>query len=169
MLEITNDKKSGQYGLTLIELLIAISISGMLLVAIFQLYFAANQVWSSATKQFQLIQNYIKAIHYIARDVQQADAIDKVTKDYIRLVSGKDKIRYKITHKRKFITIIRYVNHQESKEWIQIPRFPVAEFSTEYIEFESVRFKKISDIQIAFSIDDHDKIFQTVITRRKQF
>ncbi|MBD3290211.1 prepilin-type N-terminal cleavage/methylation domain-containing protein [candidate division KSB1 bacterium] len=169
MSAITNEHKHSQQGHTLIELLISISISGLLLLAVFELYSSANQAWHITTRQFQFMQNYIKTVHCLSQDVRHSNAIEKVTKNYIRLAAEQEKIRYKIKYTPKTVTIIREVQSEPGKKWIQQPRFPLSEFSTEYLKFESVKFKKINDVQIAFLIDEHEKTFRTALTRRNQF
>ncbi len=115
------------------------------------------------------MQNYIKTVHYIREDIQYADVIEKTTKTYLRLTSGQDKIRYQIYYTPEFITIIREIKLAARNDWIQQPKFPVSEFNINQIEPESVMFKKISDIQVVFHVNDLRNTFRTALTRRNQF
>ena len=163
---ITNEMKKGQYGLTLVELLISISISGMLLLAVFQFYSSVQHVWSSASAQFRFMQNYIKIVHYIREDIHHADVIEKTTKTYLRLASDQNKIRYQIHFSPEIVSIIREIKPAESNKWIQQPRLPVSEFNVNQIQSQSLMFKKISDIQVVFNVNDQRNTFRTAFTRR---
>ena len=161
-MKIINDEN----GVTLVELLIAILLFGLISMAVLNMYRAAMMNWNKTTSQSQFTNNTLNTIRYLNTDIHEASKLIQVKKKLIVLAKGKKKIKYSIKTTKKNIQIIREKLLENSK-WKQDPMFPVADFGIKGpADTPTISFKKLSPQQIHVEISLPGSKFETTITKR---
>lgn len=154
-------------GITLVELLLAMLISGMLITVIFKLYAAATASWNSVSIQSQNTVNILRLNEYLSIDIKNCAAIKKVTKTRCILTDGHKWIQYRADNLNGKLVVTREISAGSKKKWHQIPGYPVAEFtSSKSTQIPVLVFKKISGVRLEFDLQGIVPEFTSAISGR---
>lgn len=161
-MKIVYDEK----GVTLVELLIAIMLFGLISLAVVNMYRAAMMNWSKSSSQAMITHNTINAFRYLSADIHESSQIIRVRKNYVLMAKGKNKVRYVVNTQKKNVSLIREKLTTHSK-WRQDPLFPVAEYGRNGLsDIASISFKRLTSQNIHVEISVSGSKFQTTITKR---
>jgi len=160
------NRAQDQRGVTLIELLIAVSLFGIISVAVVQLYQAAMMNWTRSMSQAQLAENVMRLFQYLNVDVHEAGSFLQMKENVLVLARGDEHVRYSMQNTNDGLQIVRDVKKGNSP-WRREPGFPVADFQTgRQGDAPVVLWQMRSARQIDVEITQPGFRFQTSITKR---
>lgn len=153
-------------GVTLVELLIAMFLFGMISMVAVNMYRAAMISWTKTSSQAQFTNNLLSTVQRLNVDVHEANNIIYARDKKIILAKGEKRIRYAVKETSQNVQIIREKKTENSK-WEQDPKFPVADFAINGpANIPTINFNKLSPQQIHVEISLPGSKFQTIITSR---
>jgi prepilin-type N-terminal cleavage/methylation domain-containing protein len=117
------------HGVTLMELLMVVAVTGILSVALLHLFRAGMMGWQHAAEMTRFQLNTSKLCSAIGRDVRASQQFVEVRNDRIILQQPANRIRFRISGATDQQKIIREVYDPQTREWFQLPRFAVADFT----------------------------------------
>jgi len=120
--------KTGGVGLTLIELLVAITLMGILFGVSLQIFQTGLKAWEVVSQGVAFYKNSSRVMEMLTKELRQASRIQTIGENRILFHERGQKIRYLVRGKE----VIREVENKSGK-WEQSPKRPIAVFKTPVI------------------------------------
>lgn len=153
-------------GITLIELVVVIAITGILTTTLIKMYQVAMISFENSSRQSSFLNHTARFIQQISKDVHEAKRIQGVANKQIVLLGKKKRIQYSIKESGKKVVVIRKIQSSKHSDWIQQPRFPVAEFPNIETTSKSVVVFQKKRASLELKISDPDHTVETTISSR---
>lgn len=134
--------KAGGAGLTLIELLVAITLMGVLFGVFLQIFQTGLRAWEIVSQGVAFYKNSSRVMEMLTKELRQTSRIQTIGENRILFHKRGQKIRYLVQGKE----IIREV---ENRKWEKSPKRPIAVFKTPVIIKFDLSPSNLIEIRIA--------------------
>lgn len=149
--------------MTLVELLMVIAITGILSVALLDLFRAGITGWYAAAEITRFQMNASRLYQVVGRDVRASQQFIQVDNDQVIVQQPNNRIRFRILGQGEQQKLIREVHDYAKNQWDQLPRYPIADFTGVDV---TITFTQQSshtlDIRVA---NDHYQL-ETIVCKR---
>ncbi len=137
-------------GVTLVELLMVLAISGLLFMALAVLFRIGMQSWILAVDMTRFQLNAGKLSREIGRDVRASERVLEIHADMVVLQQPAGQVRYIITEAPVGRRVVRQQYDEATKTWQYMPRHSVADFSgTDTM----LRFRQVNIRQVQVTVE----------------